>query len=215
MCADFRNLQRQVENLQEAGIDQLHFDIMDGHFVPNITFGPLVIEALRPVTSLPFDAHLMVSEPEKWVEPFAKAGADFVTVHVEATLHLYRLIQHIKSTGAKAGVSLNPATPVGSLEEILPDVDLILVMSVEPGFAGQPFVPGSIEKVKRVRELIERTGSAARIFVDGGIREDNIAALADAGMDCAVLGSGLFDPSRSFETVIRSLRAACEAGISR
>jgi ribulose-phosphate 3-epimerase len=178
---------------------------MDGHFVPNLTIGPMIVEAIRPHTRLPLDCHLMVSEPERWIEDFAKAGADLITVHVEATVHLNRLISQIHEAGCRAGVSLNPATPLTAIEEILDDVDLVLVMSVNPGFGGQKFIESSLSKIERLKE-----GRAHRKFiieVDGGVKADNIRKLRKAGADCFVAGSAIFG-HKDRARAVQDLRSA-------
>jgi ribulose-phosphate 3-epimerase len=209
MCADFARLGEQIKALEEAGCDRLHWDVMDGHFVPNLTFGALVLESARGLTKLPFDAHLMVTHPARWLDQFIAAGANSIIFHVEAVRDRASMVGEIRKRGAGAGISINPATPVEALESVIRDIDLVLMMSVNPGFAGQKFVRGSVGRVRRMRALIERTGSRAKIQIDGGIRETNIGALWRAGVDCAVLGSGLFVRGKSFRAMIRALRAAC------
>jgi ribulose-phosphate 3-epimerase len=208
MCADFSRLAEQTAQLEKAGVDRFHFDMMDGHFVPNITFGPSLMLPLRPLTSLPFDVHLMVEHPERFVEAAAQAGADTITVHVEAAPHLHRVVGQIKEAGAKAGVSLNPATPPGALEAIAEELDLVLVMSVNPGWAGQEFIPSSVQKIAATRELLSARGSTAHIQVDGGIKEHNAAQVAAAGAQVLVLGSSLFESAHGFSRVIEGVRQA-------
>jgi ribulose-phosphate 3-epimerase len=190
LSANFANLAEEIRSVEEAGADWLHIDIMDGHFVPNLTFGPVVVQAIRPLTRLPLDCHLMVSEPENWIEPFVKAGADWITVHAEATPHLDRLLNLIRSSGCKAGVSLNPATPLVMIEEVLDLVDLVLIMSVNPGFGGQKFIESSCLKVQRLAEA--RGDRPFLIQIDGGISSDNIQELSRLGVDVFVAGSSIF-----------------------
>jgi ribulose-phosphate 3-epimerase len=196
--------------VQGAGADALHLDVMDGQFVPNITLGPWIVQALSRATTLPLDVHLMVDAPERYLETFAKAGAAGLTVHAEATRHLHRTLQAIRALGKTAGVALNPATPVSALEEIVGDVDLVLVMSVNPGFSWQSFIPRSEAKIAAVRALLTRSGSRARLQVDGGVDAGNIARLVAAGADTFVAGAAVFgtpDPAAA----LRGLRTAAEA----
>lgn len=193
LSADFMRLGEEIHAAEEAGADLLHVDIMDGHFVPNITIGPAVVAAIRKVTKLPLDVHLMIDDPDKFLLDFVQAGADFLTVHYEASTHLHRTVQWIREKGVKAGVSINPATPVSQLESILPDIDLVLLMSVNPGFGGQKFIPATMAKIRKVREMIRATGSSAVIEVDGGVKQDNAKAIAEAGADMLVMGSAFFE----------------------
>lgn len=205
LSADFSRLESEVRAVESAGADWIHIDVMDGHFVPNLTIGPLVVEALRPRTRLPLDCHLMVSRPEDWIDAFVKAGADVITVHAEATAHLHRLLQRIRAAGKKAGVSINPATPLSAIEEVLDDVDLVLIMSVNPGFGGQKFIESALDKVARLARL--RGSRKFVIQVDGGVTAANIGKLRAAGADCFVAGSAVFGPvDRS--KAIADLRAA-------
>jgi len=192
LSADFTRLGEEARAVEEAGADYLHVDVMDGRFVSNITIGPPVVRALRGATSLPLDVHLMIEEPERYVPRFAEAGAHIITVHEEATRHLHGTVQLIKSSGARAGVSLNPATPVSMLTDILPDLDLVLVMRVNPGFGGQTFIPGALGKLRDLRSLITEKGLSTELEVEGGIKVDNIAEAARAGADVFVSGSGIF-----------------------
>jgi ribulose-phosphate 3-epimerase len=190
LSADFSKLAQEVQEVEAAGADWLHLDVMDGHFVPNLTFGPVVVKALRPYSQLPFDCHLMVSEPEKWIESFAEAGANWITVHAESTPHLDRVIHQIKEAGCKAGVSLNPASPLSLIEEILDEVDLVLIMSVNPGFGGQKYIDYVTGKVERLAKM--RGDRSFLIEIDGGIQPKNIGLLKKLGVDVFVVGSAVF-----------------------
>jgi ribulose-phosphate 3-epimerase len=205
LSADFSKLAEEVHSVEKGGADWIHVDVMDGHFVPNITIGPVVVKALRPVTKLPLDCHLMVSDPAKWIDDFAEAGANSITVHVEATAHIDRVLHHIKERGCRAGVSLNPGTPLVMIEEVLDLVDLVLVMSVNPGFGGQQFIEGSVSKVKRLVEM--RGKRKFQIEIDGGVKASNIAMLAQAGVDVFVAGSAIFE-SKDRTQSIKALRDA-------
>ncbi len=211
IAADFARLGAHAREALEAGADWLHVDVMDGRFVPNITIGPLVVEALRPLadeTGAPLDVHLMIDEPGRYVADFAEAGADLVTVHVEATAHLHRVVEQIKEAGAGAGVTLNPATPEAALAPILPHVDHVLVMSVNPGFGGQTYIPQSTERIRRLRAALDRLGSPARLSVDGGVKPANARAIARAGADVLVAGSAVFGAGRSVAENVRASREA-------
>jgi ribulose-phosphate 3-epimerase len=192
LSADFLKLGEEVEKVERGGADLLHVDVMDGRFVPNITVGPMIVKALRGRTRLPLDVHLMIVEPEKYVEDFATAGADIITVHVEATYHLQRLLKRIQELGKKAGVSLNPHTPLSAIEWVLGDIDLVLIMTVNPGFGGQTFIPQMIQKIEQLRQKVDRYSLPVDIEVDGGIKVDNVANVARAGADIVVSGSGIF-----------------------
>ena len=192
LSADFTNLAKEVKEIEKAGADWLHLDIMDGNFVPNISFGPMIVKALRGHTNLFFDVHLMIENPDLYLEEFKNAGADMITVHQESTKHLHRTVQRIKSLGLKAGVSLNPATSVLTLEHILPDIDMVLIMSVNPGFGGQSFIPESLEKIKKLKALAEEKNPNLQIQVDGGINKDNAKIVSEAGADILVAGSAVF-----------------------
>jgi ribulose-phosphate 3-epimerase len=193
LSADFARLADEVNAAQQAGAHLLHIDVMDGHFVPNITIGSGVLESLRKVTSLPLDVHLMIEEPDRYIGDFIKAGADMVTVHSEATVHLHRTVQLIKEVGAKAGVSINPATPVWCLENILSDIDIVLVMSVNPGFGGQKFIEGSLGKIRQLKKMILEAGLPVLIEVDGGVKPGNAKEIVGAGADILVMGSAFFN----------------------
>jgi len=193
LSADFSRLGEEIKAVEAAGADIIHIDVMDGHFVPNITIGPIIVEAVRRSTKLPLDVHLMITNPELYIADFAKAGADYLTVHVETAFHLNRLVQSVKEhKGVKAGASLNPATPLTSLDYILPDLDMVLIMSVNPGFGGQAFIPSALEKIAALRKRIDDLGLETEIEVDGGIKPDNAAAIIDAGADILVAGSAVF-----------------------
>ena len=192
LSADFSKLGDEIKSVEEAGADWIHVDVMDGHFVPNITIGPLVVEAARRVTSLPIDVHLMIENPDRYIKDFAKAGADLISVQVEACVHLNRTIQMIKESGLRAGAVLNPSTPLSSIEWIMEDVDFIMIMSVNPGFCGQDFIPNSLDKVGALRRIIRDRGLATLIEIDGGVNEKTIKNLSDAGVDVFVAGSAIF-----------------------
>ena len=206
LSADFSNLKEEIKKVKST--KYLHLDIMDGRFVPNITYGPPVIKALRPHSDQIFDTHLMIVEPEKYIEDFAEAGSDIITVHVEATPHIHRAIQMIKEKGCKAGVTLNPGTPLSTIENILEDVDLVLIMSVNPGFGGQDFIPQMLSKVKRLRKMIDNSSSKALIEIDGGINFENAKEIAEAGVDIIVSGSTIFkgDPEKNLAKFKRILK---------
>ncbi len=207
LSADFARLAEEVAQVEQAGADLLHVDVMDGHFVPNLTVGPPIVEALRKVTKLTLDVHLMMTNPDAFIADFVSAGADYVTVHVEACPHLHRTVQSIKECGAKAGVTLNPATSLHVTEEILPDADLLLIMSVNPGFGGQQFIPASLQKIARARQLLQRTGSQALLEVDGGVKVENAPKIVKAGADILVAGSAIFR-SGDYAATIQGLRRA-------
>lgn len=207
LSADFLNLERDVEMLNQSQADWLHLDIMDGIFVPNISFGLPIVESISKKAKKPLDVHLMIVDPDRYVEAFKKAGADILTVHYEACNHLHRTIQHIKSYGMKAAVSLNPHTSINLLENIITELDMVLLMSVNPGFGGQKFIPQTNTKVKQLKDLIKTTNSSALIQVDGGVDQTNAKALFEAGADCLVAGSYVFksdDPFKAIETLKNS-----------
>ena len=192
LSADFGRLAEEIAAVEKAGADLIHIDVMDGHFVPNITIGPGVIAALRKTTRLPFDVHLMIENADRYLESFVQAGSDVITVHVEATNHLHRTITRIRELGARAGVSLNPATSLGQVEEILPYIDMMLIMTVNPGFGGQKFITGVLPKIRRARELVNAAAPEVLIEVDGGVTLNNLAAIAAAGADIFVAGAAVF-----------------------
>jgi ribulose-phosphate 3-epimerase len=192
LSADFCRLGEEVQAVAAAGADYIHVDVMDGHFVPNITIGPPVVAALRKVTTLPLDVHLMIADPDRYVPDFAAAGADIIVVHAEASTHLHRSVQLIKSLGKRAGVSLNPATPLNVLDYVLADLDLVLLMTVNPGFGGQSFIEACLPKIHALRAILDKRGLETELEVDGGVKVDNIARIAHAGADVFVAGSAVF-----------------------
>lgn len=213
LSADFSCVAEQIRAVEAGGADWLHLDVMDGRFVPNITWGPKIIGDLRKCSDLPFDCHLMIVEPERYVEAFRDAGADIITVHLEASAHAHRLLQQIRSLGAKAGVSINPQTPVSFLEHLIAETDVLLVMSVNPGFGGQRFIAESLDKLRQARELIDRKNPDCILEVDGGVGDENILEIARAGADVAVMGNSIFntpDPKATVERY-RSMLAGAAA----
>ncbi len=208
LSADFARLGQQVEDAVKAGADYIHVDVMDGQFVPNLTVGPLVVEALRRKFSVPLDVHLMIVEPEALIPSFAKAGASIITVHAEACAHLHRVVQQIKDVGARAGVAVNPATPLTAIEEILPYVDLVLVMTVNPGFAGQKFIPSAVGKVQRLRSMLQDCNYSAEVEVDGGINAQTVPVVVQAGANVLVAGAAIFNDKETVAQAIERLRKA-------
>ncbi|MDP2756492.1 MAG: ribulose-phosphate 3-epimerase [Desulfurivibrionaceae bacterium] len=208
LSADFARLGEEITAVAKAGADVIHIDVMDGHFVPNITIGPLVVKAVRRITDLPLDVHLMIENADAYLDDFAKAGADWITVHVETGYHLHRTIHRIKELGKKAGAVLNPATPLTSLEEILPDLDLVMLMTVNPGFGGQSFIESSLAKIKQLKKMIDDRGLKVGIEVDGGVSPKTIGAIAAAGANIFVAGSAVFGQD-DYGKVIGKLKGAC------
>lgn len=209
MSADFARLGDQVREAEAAGADWIHVDVMDGHFVPNITIGPLIVKALRPITQLPLDVHLMIENPERYLADFARAGADRITVHVETCPHLHRTVQQIRELGLNPGVTLNPATPLNALSEILPYVDLVLIMSVNPGFGGQSYIPTSTAKIRQLRRMLADIDSEADVQIDGGVNTQTIREIVEAGANVLVAGSAIFNNKASVANNLESLRNHC------
>jgi len=210
LSADFSRLGDEIRDAVSAGADLIHIDVMDGHFVPNITVGPLVVKAIKKVSTVPLDVHLMIDEPERYLKTFADSGADLITVHAEVCTHLHRVIQTIGESGIKAGVAVNPSTPLCNIEFILPFIDVVLLMSVNPGFGGQRFIPQIIPKVKELARMIEENGYNISIEVDGGITSDNCVDVVSAGAEILVMGNAFYG-SDDYHAVIRSVRERCMA----
>jgi ribulose-phosphate 3-epimerase len=217
LSADFGRLAEEVRAVEAAGADVIHVDVMDGRFVPNLTIGPLVVRAVRAATKLPVDVHLMIVEPERYVDEFARAGADLISVHLEASPHLHRTIQHIKGLGKKASVAVNPHSPLDGLDVVLPDLDMVLLMSVNPGFGGQRFIEAVVPKIAALRATIERRGLATDLEVDGGVAPDTVAHVVGAGANVLVAGSAIFAaPNHDYRGAIQALRdGAARAAQSR
>lgn len=208
LSADFSRLGEEVKAAEKAGADLIHVDVMDGHFVPNITIGPLVVKAVKKVASVPLDVHLMIEDPDKYIKDFAESGADIITVHSEVSVHLHRSVQNIKECGVKAAVSINPATPVGNIELILPFVDMVLLMSVNPGFGGQKFIHEVLPKIKHLKNILTGSGLKTDIEVDGGVTVDNVAEVQAAGADIVVMGSAFYN-SKDYAETVRLVRERC------
>ena len=212
LTADFLHLGEQIAAVQQAGVDYIHVDVMDGRFVPNLTIGPLITAALRRATTLPLDVHLMIVEPERYIEDFAKAGADIITVHQEVSPHLHRTLQAIRDLGCRAGISINPATPVNTLDDAIYACDLVLVMTVNPGFGGQSLIPEAVHKISQVRRMVQDRGLNVEIEADGGINARTIASVVQAGAETIVAGSAVYRPGISVADAVAELRAAVAEG---
>ena len=208
LSADFSRLGEEVIAAEKAGADFIHVDVMDGHFVPNITIGPLVVKAVKKAVSIPLDVHLMIEDPDKYIQEFADSGADIITVHQEASVHLHRSIQNIRECGVRAAVSINPATPVSQIELILSDIDMVLLMSVNPGFGGQKFIPEVLSKIRELKKIISDNKYDVEIEVDGGVTVDNVAQVVGAGADIVVMGSAFYN-SDNYEETAKAVRARC------
>ena len=208
LSADFARLGEEVKAAEAAGADWIHVDVMDGHFVPNISFGPLIVSAIRPLTSLPLDVHLMITDPDRYLEAFARAGADRLIVHIEACIHIHRTIQNIRRLGLRAGVALNPGTPTGAITEIIEDVDLVMILSVNPGFGGQTFIERSVVRIEQMRRLLDAANPEAYLEVDGGINPETAGRVVAAGANVLVAGNAIFKSAGGIETALRKLRQA-------
>ena len=215
LSADFAHLAEEIESVEKGGADLLHLDIMDGHFVPNITIGPPVVASIRKITKLPLDAHLMIEDPARYVDELIQAGVNWISVHAETDSHLNRTIQHIRSQGVRAGVAINPATPISALEEVIPDVDFVLVMSVNPGFGGQQFIPSVLHKIRKLREKISSNNYRARIEIDGGVDVGNLDEVLAAGADVIVVGSAIFKSRSSPFDAVREIKEMADRQMSR
>lgn len=205
LSADFAKLGEEIKSVEKAGANWIHIDVMDGHFVPNITMGPVVVQAIKKITKLPLDVHLMIENPELYVKDFAKAGADYISVHTEASIHLNRTLNLIKECGAKAGVALNPSTPIETIEWVLEYLDFVLIMSVNPGFGGQSFIANSLEKVKKIKKIIENKNLSVKIQIDGGVNKNTVSDIAAAGVEIFVAGSAIFG-AKDYNSAIDMLR---------
>jgi len=210
LSADFSRLADEVKAVEKAGADVIHVDVMDGHFVPNITIGPLVVQGLRKLTSLPLDVHLMIENPDRYLEAFAQAGSDWITIHAEVCPHLKRVIKKLRQLNVRPGIVLKPATPLKTLFPVLEEIDLVLLMSVNPGFGGQSFIPAALKKTERLRKIVDQNGYSMEIEVDGGVKIENIREVSAAGGDIFVVGTGIFK-TENYEETIRKLRQEIEA----
>lgn len=207
LSADFSKLGEEIKDVEQGGAEYIHVDVMDGHFVPNITIGPLIVEAIKPITKLPLDVHLMIENPDHYIEAFSKAGASIITIHQEASVHLHRTIQFIRSMGVKAGVAINPATPVDMVKDILEDIDLLLVMTVNPGFGGQAFINSTLRKIEQLTLIREERGLSFEIEVDGGVNVDTAKLCTDAGADVLVAGSAVYNQPDRKQAILNILNA--------
>ena len=208
LSADFSRLGEEIKAAEKAGADWIHVDVMDGHFVPNITIGPPVVKSIKKAAGIPLDVHLMIEDPDQYIDAFVKAGSDIISVHAEASTHLHRSISYIKSCGAKAGVSLNPSTPLNILDFILPEVDMVILMSVNPGFGGQEFIPQTLNKLRMLKEIIKRNKLKVEIEVDGGVNTDNAGDVVKAGADILVMGNAFYG-SKDYAGVVKAVRKKC------